>query len=248
VLADAVTACGGAHYDAGRQDHSEKFQYDFRFPRPFTPEDLERIEVKMKEILTEDAVFERVEVGREEAIRLFGERGNDLKIERLRDIPEGETITLYRHGPFTDLCRGPHVQRASQIGAVRLLEASGVYFKGDEANERLQRIYGTAFATEKEMAEHDRLAEEARARDHRRLGPELDLFSFNPLAPASPFFHPKGAAVYNGLIGYVRSQLWLAVVTRSSTSISGTPPATGRTIASTCSSPSWTSASTRSSR
>jgi threonyl-tRNA synthetase len=205
VLADAVTRLWPeAHYDAGRQDHSEKFQYDFRFARAFTPEDLERIEVKMKEILSEDAVFERVEVGREEAIRLFGERGNDLKIERLRDIPEGDTITLYRHGPFTDLCRGPHVQRASQIGAVRLLEASGVYFKGDEANERLQRIYGTAFATEKEMAEHDRLAEEARARDHRRLGPELDLFSFNPLAPASPFFHPKGAAVYNGLIGYVR--------------------------------------------
>jgi len=205
VLADAVTRLWPeAHYDAGRQDHSEKFQYDFRFARAFTPEDLERIEVQMKEILTEDAEFERVEVAREEAISLFGERGNDLKIERLRDIPEGETITLYRHGRFTDLCRGPHVQRASQIGALRLLEASGVYFKGDEANERLQRIYGTAFATEKEMAEHDRLAQEARARDHRRLGPELDLFSFSPLAPASPFFHPKGAAVYNGLIGYVR--------------------------------------------
>ena len=127
-----------------------------------------------------------------------------MKLERLKDIPAGDTITLYRHGRFLDLCRGPHVQRASQIGAVKLLESSGVYFKGDEANEKLQRIYGTAFATKKELEEYEKSSEEARARDHRRLGPELDLFSFSPLAPASPFFHPKGAAVYNGLVEYVR--------------------------------------------
>jgi len=205
VLADAVTRLWPtALYDAGRKDHSEKFQYDFRFERAFTPEDLEAIEAKMREILAEDAEFERVEVSREEAEKLFAGLGNDLKIERLRDIPPGETITLYRHGRFVDLCRGPHVQRASQIGAVRLLEASGVYFKGDERNEKLQRIYGTAFASAQELAAYERAQEEARARDHRRLGQELDLFSFDPLAPASPFFHPKGAAVYNGLIGYVR--------------------------------------------
>lgn len=205
LLADAVRRLWPeSEYDAGRQDHSEKFQYDFRFPRAFTAEDLEAIEAKMKEIAAEDAPFERVEVTRAEAERIFREMGFTLKLERLKDIPEGETITLYKHGAFTDLCRGPHVQRAGQIGAVKLLESSGVYFKGDERGERLQRIYGTAFLSEKELAEYlDRL-EQARARDHRRLGQELGLFSFNSLAPASPFFHPKGAAVYNGLINYVR--------------------------------------------
>jgi len=205
VLADAVTRLWPeALYDAGRKDHSEKFQYDFRFARAFTPEDLEAIEAKMREILAEDAPFERLEVSRQQALEIFRERANDLKLERLDDIPEGDTITLYRHGQFLDLCRGPHVQRAGQIGAVKLLESSGVYFKGDEANEKLQRIYGTAFTSKKELEAYEKSFEEARARDHRRLGVELDLFSFSPLAPASPFFHPKGATVYNGLVDYVR--------------------------------------------
>src|SRR6185369_5603393 len=117
---------------------------------------------KMREIVAEDATFERIEVSREEAARIFREMGESLKVERLADIPEGDTLTLYRHGRFTDLCRGPHVQRASQIGAVKLLEASGVFFKGDEAKEKLQRVYGTAYATAKELEEHERLAEEAR--------------------------------------------------------------------------------------
>ncbi len=205
LLADAVTRLWPeALYDAGRRDHSEKFQYDFRFPRPFTPDDLAAIAAQMREIVAEDAPFERVEVTRPEAESLFRSLGNDLKLERLHDIPAAETITLYRHGRFVDLCRGPHVQRAGQIGPIRLLEASSVYFKGDEAGERLQRIYGTAFATVRELEEHDRVQEEARARDHRRLGVDLDLFSFDPLAPASPFFHPKGAVLYNELIDYVR--------------------------------------------
>jgi threonyl-tRNA synthetase len=205
VLADAVKRLWPeVEIDAGRQDHSEKFQYDFRFPRPFTPEDLERIEAKMREILAEGSEFERVEVSREEAERIFREMGETLKVERLKDIPAGETITLYRDGRFTDLCRGPHVRSLSQVGAVKLLEASAVYWKGDEANERLQRIYGTAFATQKEMDEHLAQIELARARDHRRLGTELDLFSFNPLAPAMPFLHPKGGSIYVALTDYVR--------------------------------------------
>jgi threonyl-tRNA synthetase len=130
--------------------------------------------------------------------------GESLKVERLADIPEGEPITIFRDGPFTDLCRGPHVQRLSQIGAVKLLEASGVYWKGDETNEMLQRIYGTAFATADEMKAYEEQFAAARARDHRKLGPELDLFSFDPLAPASPFFHPKGAFIYNTLVDFVR--------------------------------------------
>jgi threonyl-tRNA synthetase len=205
VLADAVKRLWPeAEIDVGRKDHSEKFQYDFRFPRAFTPEDLARIEETMREILAEKSAFERLEVSREEAERTFRDLGETLKVERLKEIPEGETITLYRDGRFVDLCRGPHVQNTSQIGAVKVLEASGVYWKGDENNERLQRIYGTAFATQKEMDEHLERLEMARARDHRRLGQELDLFSFNPLAPAMPFLHPKGAVVYNAMVDYVR--------------------------------------------
>ncbi len=205
VLADAVQRLWpGTEIDAGRQDHSEKFQYDFRFARPFTPEDLEKIEAMMRQIIAEGSVVERLEVSRAEAEQLFTELGETLKVERLGDIPEGEAITLYRHGRFTDLCRGPHAQRMSQIGAIKLLEASTVYFRGDENNEKLQRIYGTAFASKKELAEYLEKLEQARARDHRRLGQELDLFSFNPSAPATPFFHPKGTWVYNLLVDHVR--------------------------------------------
>jgi threonyl-tRNA synthetase len=208
VLADAVQRLWpGTEIDAGRQDHSEKFQYDFRFPRPFTPEDLEAIEAKMAEIIAEGSPVERQEVSREEAQAYFRGQGAELKLERLADIPDGEVITLFRHGGFADLCRGPHAQRMSQIGAVKLLEASTVYFRGDENNERLQRIYGTAFASRKELDEYMEAMEQARARDHRRLGTELDLYSFNPLAPATPFFHPKGALVYNLLVEHVRGLL-----------------------------------------
>ena len=205
VLADAVKRLWPeVEIDVGRQDHSEKYQYDFRFPRAFTPEDLDLIEAKMGEILAEDHVLERLEVSREEAESRLREMGETIKIERLKDIPEGEPITFYTHAAFFDLCRGPHAQRLSQIGAVKLLETSGVYFKGDESNEMLQRVYGTAFASRKELDAYLERIEEAKARDHRRLGQELDLFSFSDLAPASPFFHPRGAVVYNELTEYVR--------------------------------------------
>ncbi len=208
VLADAVQRLWpGTQIDAGRQDHSEKYQYDFRFERAFTAADLDQIENKMREILSEKAEFERLEVSRDEALALFRDRGEDLKVVRLGDIPEGETITLYQHGQFIDLCRGPHAHKTSQIGALRLLESSGVFFKGDERNERLQRIYGTAFATKEELVEYDQNAELARQRDHRRLGPELDLFSFSEHAPGSPFFHPKGTVVYNHLVDFVREKI-----------------------------------------
>jgi len=207
VMADAVKRLWpGTPIDAGRQDHSEKLQYDFRFPRPFKTEDFKRIEEEMRRIIKEDLPFERIEVTREEARRIMEERGEDIKLVRLEDIPEGETITLYRHGDFLDLCRGPHVQRTSQIGAVKLLEASGAYFKGDERNEMLQRIYGTAFASTKELDAYFARLEEIRKRDHRKLGRELDLFSFHQEAPASPFFHPKGAVIYNALVELMREK------------------------------------------
>ena len=207
VLADAVKRLWpGTPIDAGRQDHSEKYQYDFRFPRAFKPEDFEKIEAEMARIISEDLEFERREVDRDEVRRVMSERGEDIKIVRLEDIPKGETITLYSHGPFLDLCRGPHVQRTSQIGAVRLLEASGAYFKGDERNEMLQRIYGTAFASKKALDAYFARLEELKRRDHRRLGRELDLFSFHPEAPASPFFHPRGTLVYNALLELMREK------------------------------------------
>jgi len=207
VLADAVKRLWpGTPIDAGRQDHSEKYQYDFRFPRAFKPEDFEKIEAEMEKIISEDLEFERREVDRDEVRRVMTERGEDIKIARLDDIPEGEAITLYSHGPFLDLCRGPHVQRTSQIGAVRLLEASGAYFRGDERNEMLQRIYGTAFASKKALNAYFARLEELKRRDHRRLGRELDLFSFHPEAPASPFFHPRGTVVYNALLELMREK------------------------------------------
>ncbi len=206
VMADAVKRLfPAAQVDAGRADHSEKFQYDFKVAEPFTPEDLERIEAEMRKIVKEKSEFVREEVSREEAKRLFLEAGEHLKVSRLDDIPEGETITLFRHGDFVDLCRGPHVQTTKQIGAVTLLEAAGAYWRGDERNEMLQRIYGTAFATKQELAEHLQRLEEAKERDHRRVGAQLELFHLDPLSPGSPFWLPKGMVVYNGLVDFVKS-------------------------------------------
>jgi len=205
VLADAVKRLWpDTEIDVGRKDHSDKFQYDFRFERAFTPDDLGVIEAKMAEILAEKSPVERREVSREEAAEFFSGMGETLKVERLKDIPEGVPITIFQHGEFADLCRGPHAQHVGQIGAVKLLEASGVYWRGDETNEMLQRIYGTAFGSQDDLEGYLEGIEEAQKRDHRRLGAELDLFSFHESAPASPFFHPRGAVVYNTLVDYVR--------------------------------------------
>ncbi len=207
VMADAVQRLWpGTLIDAGRQDHSVKFQYDFRFPRPFKPEDFERIEAEMVRLIAEDIAFEREETDRARVRELMTERGEEIKLKRLEDIPEGDVITLYHSGQFVDLCRGPHVQRTSQIGAAKLLEASGAYFKGDERNEMLQRIYGTAFASKKELNAYFARLEEMRKRDHRVLGRKLDLFSFHQEAPASPFFHPRGTVVYNQLLELMREK------------------------------------------
>ncbi|MBW2393484.1 MAG: threonine--tRNA ligase [Deltaproteobacteria bacterium] len=206
VMADAVKRLfPEAQVDAGRADHSEKFQYDFKVDAPFSPEDLERIETEMRKIVKEKCAFTREEVSREQAEGIFQELGEELKLSRLADIPEGQTITLFRHGQFVDLCRGPHVQTTKQIGALTLLEAAGAYWRGDESNPMLQRIYGTAFATKPELAEHLERIEEAKKRDHRRIGAQLDLFHSDPLSPGTPVYHPKGMTLYNGLVEYMRS-------------------------------------------
>jgi threonyl-tRNA synthetase len=179
------------------------FYYDFKRTQPFTPEDLERIEATMRELASENIPVSRREVRRAEAIALFREMGEHYKVEIIEGIPE-DHVSLYTQGDFTDLCRGPHVPSTGRLRAFKLTSVAGAYWRGDERNEMLQRIYGTAFPTPKQLKEHLALLEEAKRRDHRRLGRELDLFSFHPEAPASPFFHPKGAIVYNALVAYIR--------------------------------------------
>ncbi|MGH7292135.1 MAG: aminoacyl--tRNA ligase-related protein, partial [Myxococcota bacterium] len=206
VMADAVKRLWPAtQIDVGRSDHADKFQYDFDVPVRLTPDDLPRIEAEMGRIIAEDAPFERVVVSRPEAKRVFTEMGEALKVSRLDDIPDGQDITIYRHGGFADLCRGPHVQRAGQIGAWKLTELAGSYWRGDERNKMLQRVYGIAFKDEKELKEHLARLEAARERDHRRVGHELELFQFHEWAQGSPFYLPKGIALYNGLVDYIRT-------------------------------------------
>jgi threonyl-tRNA synthetase len=182
------------------------YYYDFNPARPFTPEDLAAIEAEMRKIIAEDFAIERMDMPIEEAIAIFEKQKDDLKVEIAKGIPEGERVSCYRQGEFVDLCRGPHVASTGRLGVFKLTHTAGAYWKGDEKNPMLQRIYGASFLTQKELDEHLKRLEEAKERDHRRLGKELDLFSFHPWAPASPFFHPKGAALYNSLLDYLRSE------------------------------------------
>ena len=206
VMADAVKRLfPEAQIDAGRTDHSEKFQYDFLVDEPFTPEDLERIEKEMASIIASDAKFTREVVTRAEAVSRFTQMGEELKLTRIADIPEDSEITLFGHGEFVDLCRGPHVGSTKQIGAVKLTEASASYFRGDESSHKLQRIYGTAFANKKQLKAHLARLEEAKKRDHRRVGVALELFHLDPVSQGSPFYLPKGMVVYNGLVDFVKS-------------------------------------------
>src|SRR5581483_8178371 len=179
------------------------FYYDFKRPEGFTPEDLARIEETMRAIVEEDLPVRREEMSRAEAIRLFREMGEHYKVEIIEGIPE-PTVSLYRQGEFVDLCRGPHVPSTGRIPAFRLTSVAGAYWRGDARNEQLQRIYGTAWASACDLEAYLARLEEAKQRDHRRLGLALDLFSLHPIAPGSPFFHPKGAVVYNTLVRYIR--------------------------------------------
>src|SRR5262245_13498563 len=180
------------------------FYYDFKRPEGFTPDDLQRIEEVMRAIVAENLPVSREELQREDAVRLFEGMGEHYKVEIIRGLPD-DVVSLYRQGEFVDLCRGPHVPSTGHVGAFRLTSVAGAYWRGDSRNEMLQRIYGTAWATQKELDAYLKRIEEAKQRDHRRLGQQLDLFSLHPIAPGSPFFHPKGAVVYNTLVAYVRS-------------------------------------------
>jgi threonyl-tRNA synthetase len=169
------------------------FYYDFDFERSFTPEDLEKIEAAMARSIGADLPFTREEVSREEAKKLFLERNETYKLELLEEM-DGDTVSLYRHGDFVDLCRGPHLPRTGMIKAFKLTSVAGAYWRGDENRTMLQRIYGTAFASDKELKKYLNFLEEAKKRDHRKLGVQLGLFSFSDEAgPGMPLWHPKGA-------------------------------------------------------
>jgi threonyl-tRNA synthetase len=168
------------------------FYYDFDYERPFTPQDIEQIEKRMAEIVGQDLPFARQEVSKEEAEKVFQEKGESYKVEHLQDLPD--RVSLYSQGSFVDLCEGPHVPSSGKIKAFKLLNVSGTYWRGDARNQVLQRVYGTAFADQKTLDDYLKMLEEARKRDHRKLGKDLDLFSLQDEAgPGLVIYHPKGA-------------------------------------------------------
>jgi threonyl-tRNA synthetase len=184
----------------------EGFYYDFDMPEQLTPEDLPKVEAKMKEIIKANQKFERIEMDKSKAIEFFGERGEKYKIELLHEI-EGEKVSLYRSGDFIDLCRGPHLESTGQIKAFKLLSIAGAYWHGIETNPVMQRIYGTAFPSQKELEGYLTQLEEAKKRDHRRLGKELDLFSIHEEAGTGfVYYHPKGAIIRHLIEEFLRSE------------------------------------------
>jgi threonyl-tRNA synthetase len=180
----------------------DSFYYDILVPEFLTPEDLVKVEVRMAEIVQRQLPIERQEVNRDEAINLFRERGEDLKLELLQEMEGG--LSVYRQGDFVDLCRGPHLPNTGYVRNFKLLSLAGAYWRGDESRPMLQRIYGTSYPTLEALEEHLRRYEEAKLRDHRRLGKLLDLFSFHPEAPGTPFWHPKGLILVEQAIKYWR--------------------------------------------
>ncbi|WP_412756974.1 threonine--tRNA ligase [Legionella bozemanae] len=183
------------------------FYYDFAFQRPFTPEDLEAIEAKMVELAKANYSVTRRELPRDEAIKYFKSIGEEYKAKIIADIPEDEVLSLYKQGDFEDLCRGPHVPSTGFLKAFKLTKLAGAYWRGDSNNEMLQRIYGTAWADKKSLADYLFRLEEAEKRDHRKLGKSLELFHFQDIAPGMVFWHPKGWTIYQELERYMRHRL-----------------------------------------
>ncbi|ACK95296.1 threonine--tRNA ligase [Bacillus thuringiensis] len=180
------------------------FYYDMDLPSSVNIEDLRKIEKEMKKIINENIKIERVEVSREEAAKLFQEIDDSLKLEILEAIPSGESVTLYKQGEFVDLCRGPHLPSTGYLKAFQLTHVSGAYWRGDSNNQVLQRIYGVAFSSQKELEEYLHFVEEAAKRNHRKLGSELELFMFSEEAPGMPFYLPKGQIIRNELEAFLR--------------------------------------------
>ncbi|MXZ80543.1 MAG: TGS domain-containing protein, partial [Gammaproteobacteria bacterium] len=182
------------------------FYYDFHYPDGFSEEDLEQIESKMTELAAADQNVIRNVMNRSQAIEYFRKIGEHYKAEIIESIPEDEELSMYSQGDFTDLCRGPHVPHTGHLKAFKLMKISGAYWRGNSANEVLQRIYGTAWADRKQLRQHLKQIEEAEKRDHRRLGRQLDLFHFQEEAPGMVFWHPRGWTLYQILQQYMRAE------------------------------------------
>ena len=184
------------------------FYYDFARDNPFTPEDLEKIEKRMHDIVDRNEIIEREVWDRDKAIQHFKNQGEHYKAEIIEDLPQDEAISVYRQGDFLDLCLGPHLPSTGKLGhAFKLMKLAGAYWRGDSKNAMLQRIYGTAWANEKELKQYLTMLEEAEKRDHRRLGREMDLFHIQDVAVGSVFWHPKGWTLYRTLQAYIRRRL-----------------------------------------
>src|SRR5712664_1062727 len=181
------------------------FYYDFFRNEPFTPEDFPAIEQKMREIIARDRPFTKEVWSRDEAKRIFRDKGELFKVELVDAIPAGEEIKIYKQGDWFDLCRGTHMTSTGRVGsAFKLMKVAGAYWRGDSNRETLSRIYGTAFAKQEELDAYLKQIEEAERRDHRKLGREMDLFHFQEEAPGSVFWHPKGWTLYQALEHYIR--------------------------------------------
>lgn len=204
VLAEAVTKLFPEAQLTIGPPIEDGFYYDFAVPEPFTPEDIKKIEFEMRDVIRANTEFIERETSRDEALELV--KDNEYKVEILQGIPSDERVTFCSHsdGAFEDLCRGGHMARTGDIKAYKLLSTAGAYWRGDENNAMLQRIYGTAWESRDAQKDYLKRVEEAEKRDHRKLGRALGLFFFDPIAPASPFFLPKGAQVMNSLIDYVK--------------------------------------------
>ena len=202
VMAEAVMKLFPEAQIAIGPPTEDGFYYDFEVSRPFTPEDLEQIEALMRETIAADRPFRGETLSRDHALERFSDQ--KFKIEIISDLPTDEEITVWSHHSWEDLCRGGHVDSTGKIGVFKLLSVAGAYWRGDEKREMLQRIYGTAWESQEALDAYLERVAEAERRDHRRLGRELDLFFFDPISPASPFFLPNGTIVLNELIGYVK--------------------------------------------
>lgn len=185
----------------------EGFYYDFDVEKPFTDEDKEKIEEEMKKIIKKDLAIERFSLPREEAIALMKKMGENYKVELIEDLPEGEEISFYKQGEFTDLCAGPHLMSTGKVKAIKILSSSSAYWRGSEKNKMLQRIYAISFPKASSLEEHLKLLEEARERDHRKIGKELDLFMTHQLVGSGlPMYLPKGATIRRILERYIQDK------------------------------------------
>jgi len=207
IMAQAVKRLLPASHLEDGPAIEDGFFYDIETPCALTPEDLAAIEGEMEKIVAADLPIRRRELSRAEAIALFQQRGEKFKVEFLQTLPETEKVSIYEQGEFVDLCRGPHLPSTGQVKSFKILSVAGAYRKGDQTREQLQRLYGTAFPNKKMLKEYLALLEEAKKRDHRKLGRALDLFSFHDEGPGFPFFHYNGTVVYNEMISFCREEL-----------------------------------------